>query len=257
MEIMSLFRLDGKNGLVTGAGQGLGKAIAIALAQAGANVVAVDLNKKMAFDVSEEIKSLGRNSLAVEANISKREDVEKIMKEMIKSLGRIDILVNNAGIKRSVPSEEMEDRDWREVINVNLTGTFFCCQLAAREMIRKRKGKIINVASMSAQIVNKGTAQASYYASKAGVVMLTRALAAEWAQYNINVNAISPGYCRTPLTQKFISDIKKYRERMAMVPLGRLGEPYEIGSAAVFLASGASDFITGHNLVVDGGYTLW
>lgn len=257
MEIMSLFRLDGKNGLVTGAGQGLGRSIAIALAQAGANVVAVDLNKKMAFDVSEEIKSLGRNSLAVEANISKREDVEKIMKEMIKSLGRIDILVNNAGIKRSIPSEEMEDRDWREVINVNLTGTFFCCQLAAREMIRKRKGKIINVASMSAQIVNKGTAQASYYASKAGVVMLTRALAAEWAQYNINVNAISPGYCRTPLTQKFISDIKKYRERMAMVPLGRLGEPYEIGSAAVFLASEASDFITGHNLVVDGGYTLW
>jgi len=257
MEIMSLFRLDGKNGLVTGAGQGLGRAIAIALAQAGANVVAVDLNKKMAFDVSEEIKSLGRNSLAVEADISKREDVERIMKEMIKSLGRTDILVNNAGIKRSVPSEEMEDRDWREVINVNLTGTFLCCQLAAREMIRKRKGKIINVASMSAQIVNKGTAQASYYASKAGVVMLTRALAAEWAQYNINVNAISPGYCRTPLTQKFISDTKKYQERMVMVPLGRLGEPYEIGSAAVFLASGASDFITGHNLVVDGGYTLW
>lgn len=257
MGIKSLFQLDGKNAIVTGAGQGLGKGVAIALAEAGANVVAVDLNKKTASEVSEEIKSLGRKSLAVEADISEREDVERTMREMMKSLGTIDILVNNAGIKRSVPSEKMGDRDWSEVISVNLTGTFLCCQLAAREMIKKRKGKIINIASMSAQIVNKGTAQASYYSSKAGVVMLTRALAAEWAQYNINVNAISPGYCRTPLTQKFISDDKKYRERMAMVPLGRVGEPYEIGSAAVFLASGASDFITGHNLMVDGGYTLW
>lgn len=257
MDIMSLFELNGKKALVTGAGQGLGKAIAIALAQAGASVVVADLNKKTASKVSEEIKNLGRNSLAVEADISKRKDVERIMEETIKSLGTIDILVNNAGIKRSAPSEKMGDKDWSGVITVNLTGTFLCCQLAGREMIRKKKGKIINIASMSAQIVNKGTAQASYYASKAGVVMLTRALAAEWAQYNINVNAISPGYCKTPLTQKFISDDKKYRERMAMVPLGRVGEPYEIGNAAVFLASGASDFITGHNLVVDGGYTLW
>jgi len=257
MGIMSLFELNGKNGLVTGAGQGLGKAIAIALAEAGANVAVVDVNKKTACDVSEEIKSLGRKSLAVKADISKRGDVEIIIREMIKNLGTIDILVNNAGIKRSSPSEKMGDKDWSEVISVNLTGTFLCSQLAAREMIKKGKGKIINIASMSAQIVNKGTAQASYYASKAGVVMLTKALAAEWAKHNINVNAISPGYCRTPLTEEFISDDEKYRARMAMVPLGRVGESHEIGSAVVFLASGASDFITGHNLVVDGGYTLW
>lgn len=257
MGIMSLFELNGRNALVTGGGQGLGRAIAIALAEAGAHVAVADINKKTASHVSEKIRSFGKNSLAIKADVSRREDVEIMTRETIKNLGTIDILVNNAGIKRSAPSEKMGEKDWSEVIDVNLTGTFLCCQLAAREMIKKRRGKIINIASMSAQIVNKGTAQASYYVSKSGVLMLTKALAAEWAKYNINVNSISPGYFRTPLTEKFITDTQKYRERMAMVPLGRLGKPYEIGSAVVFLASSASDFVTGHNLTVDGGYTLW
>lgn len=255
MSVLSLYELSNRKAIVTGAGQGLGQAMAMALAEAGADVVIADINIDTAQQTAAEIEKLGRKSLVVKMDVSKSDEINQAIDMVIKEFGRIDILVNNAGINRRVPAEKMSETDWRKVIDVNLTGVFLCSQAVGREMIKQMNGKIINVASMSGMIVNKGITQTAYCAAKAGVILLTKTLAVEWAKYNIWVNSISPGWMRTSLVEsEFIADKKRYQEIIEDTPMRRFGEPKELGPAVVYLASEASSFVTGENLVIDGGY---
>jgi NAD(P)-dependent dehydrogenase (short-subunit alcohol dehydrogenase family) len=252
-----MFSLAGKTAVVTGAGQGLGEAMALALAGAGADVVLADLRPDTAEGVAARIRDLGRAALVVQADVSKEEQVERLAAQAVQRFGKVDVLVNNAGISRRAPSAEMALADWQAVIDVNLTGVFLCCRAFAKGMLERRQGKIVNTASMSALIVNRDVPQLPYYASKAGVVMLTKALAAEWAPYHVNVNAIAPGYMRTPLNTGFLADPERAAQWTDTTPAGRIGEPSDLAGAVVYLASAASDFVTGHLLTIDGGFTLW
>ncbi len=255
--ILSLFSLAGRKAVVTGAGQGLGKAMALALAEAGADVAVVDLNQDTAAQTAKEIGALGRKAIVIQANVADQKQVEAMAKTATSGLGAIDILVNNAGISRRMDSEKMPLADWQQVMDVNITGVFSCCQVFAPAMMQRRFGRIINISSMSGLIVNRDVAQAPYYASKAGVIMLTKALAAEWGQHNITVNAIAPGYMRTPLNDGFLADPARAAQWTGGIPMARIGDPRDLAGAVVFLASDASSYITGHTLVVDGGFTLW
>jgi NAD(P)-dependent dehydrogenase (short-subunit alcohol dehydrogenase family) len=255
MDLLSSYELSNQKAIVTGAGQGLGRAMAIALAEAGADLAIADINAHTAKQTAAEIEKLGRKSLVVKMDVAKSDEVNQAVEKTIKEFGRIDILVNNAGINRRVPAEQMSETDWRKVIDVNLTGIFLCSQAVGRQMIKQKSGRIINIASVSGMLLNRGVTQVAYYAAKAGVILLTKALAMEWAKYNIRVNAISPGWMRTSLVEsEFVTDIKRYQEIIEDTPMRRFGEPTELGPAVVYLASEASSFITGENLVIDGGY---
>jgi NAD(P)-dependent dehydrogenase (short-subunit alcohol dehydrogenase family) len=255
--ILSLFSLAGKRAVVTGAGQGLGKAMALALAEAGADIAIMDLRSDTAAATAKEIAALGRKAIVLCGDVSDKPQVEAMAYDAAQRLGPIDILVNNAGISAHVDSAKMALMDWQKVMDVNMTGVFVCCQVFAPAMIGRGYGRIINISSMSGLIVNKDVAQAPYYASKAGVIMLTKALAAEWGRHNVTVNAIAPGYMRTPLNEGFLADPVRAAQWTSGVPLARIGEPRDLGGAVVFLASEASSYVTGHTLVVDGGFTLW
>lgn len=254
MGILKSFKLEGKVAIVTGSSRGIGKAIALGLAQAGADIVVAsrsiaDLNK-----VAEEISLTGRKTFAIETNLPNLEDINNLVNKTVKEFSKVDILVNNAGIYEMEKAEEISEQGWDDILDVNLKGVFLCSQAAGKKMIEQKSGKIINIASISASIAN---ATASYCASKAGVVLLTKVLAVEWAKYNINVNAISPGNIRTRMSKAELEDPKISEDLIRQTPLGRWGEPTDIVGAAVFLASAASDFVTGHDLVVDGGVICW
>jgi NAD(P)-dependent dehydrogenase (short-subunit alcohol dehydrogenase family) len=191
--------------------------------------------------------------MVCEADVTKASDVDSAVSRVLGQWGRIDILVNCAGISHWAPAEDLKEEDWDRVMDVNLKATFLCCRAVARSMIANRRGKIINIASMSARIVNYPQPHVDYNTSKAGVVMLTKSLAAEWAQHNINVNSISPGYIATEMTKR-----SQYHELWKkLTPMNRLGEPLELKGTVVYLASEASKLMTGHDLVIDAGYTLW
>jgi len=255
MDIFSLFDLSGETALVTGGGQGLGKEMAIALAEAGADVAVVQRHIKRAEKVAEEIKKLGRNSIAIKGDVSKINDVENMIRVVMGEFGKLDILVNNAGVCYHVAAEEISKENWDEVININLTGVFLCSQIAGREMIKQRKGCIVNISSMSGLIVNRPQRQAHYSSSKAGVIMLTKSLAAEWAKYNIRVNTIAPGYMKTgPTAQDSKEMVEEY---LYLTPMKRIADPSEIRGVVIFLASRAASFVTGSVIVMDGGYTVW
>jgi NAD(P)-dependent dehydrogenase (short-subunit alcohol dehydrogenase family) len=256
MGILSSYDLLDQKAIVTGASRGLGRAIAIALAQAGADVVITfNVNVDMAQQTAAEVEKLGRKSLVIKMDVAKSDEINQVVEKTLKEFGRINILVNNAGINRRVPAEQMSETDWKKVIDVNLTGVFLCSQAVGRQMIKQKSGRIINIASVSGVLLNRGVTQVAYYAAKAGVILLTKALAMEWAKHNIRVNAISPGWMRTSLVEsEFIVDKKKYQEIIEDTPMRRFGEPRELGPAVVYLASTASSFITGENLVIDGGY---
>ena len=248
-------RLDNQVAVVTGSGSGLGQAIAIAFAEAGATVVVTDLAQRLhnAKKTRDRIIQLGKKSVAVSLNVTSIRSIRRMVKKTIDEFGRIDILVNNAGVNISKPAVEVTEDDWDKVLDVNLKGVFFCCQEVGRKMIERRFGKIINVASQNGVIGYYN--RAAYCSSKAGVVNLTRVLAIEWASKNINVNAIGPTFVRTPLTDKLFQEESFTSEVLRRIPLGRLGQPEDITGAVVFLASSAAQLITGHTLLIDGGWT--
>ncbi|MDK2902242.1 MAG: hypothetical protein PWQ93_161 [Clostridiales bacterium] len=257
MDVLASFKLNSKKAIVTGAAQGLGRAMAEALAQAGADVVIADINMENADAAARELQRFGTDIVPIKVDVTDRAQVQQMIDNVSKRWGRLDIFVNNAGIVRNVPAEEMSEEDWHDVINLNLNAVFTCSQIAGRMMIRQNGGVIINIASMSGIIVNNPQPQASYNVSKAGVIMLTKSLAAEWAKYNIRVNAIAPGYMRTSMTEENLKTDMAKQYWLGLTPMQRAGLPEELGGAVVYLASDASSFMTGHTMVIDGGYTVW
>lgn len=241
--------LEGKVALVTGAAQGIGKAIAMLLAKNGADVIVSDINLEKAIETSKEIEAVGRRSIAIKVDVSKSEEVENMVERIISEFGRIDILVNNAGITRDKLILRMTEEDWDQVIDVNLKGTFNCTKAVIKYMSKQKSGKIVNIASVSGEMGNPG--QANYSASKAGVIGFTKTIAREFAQRGINVNAIAPGYIETPMTEVLPDKIKE--ELKKMIPMERLGRPEDVAHAVLFLVSEASSYITGQVLNVNGG----
>jgi len=257
---MEKFNLKGKCAIVTGAATGLGKAMANALADAGANIVIFDINKEKAEKTAEEIRKKNVEVMVVKADVTSYDEISSGVKKVLEKFGKIDILINDAGIVRHVKAEEMSLKDWNDVINVNLTGVFIVSQIVGKVMIEQKSGSIINISSMSGLIVNTPQCQCAYNASKAGVILLTKSLATEWAGYNVRVNTIAPGYMNTELTAMFIKDERNkptVDRWMQFTPMGRVGEPEELGGIAVYLASDASSYVTGSVFTVDGGYTAW
>ena len=251
MGILDRFRLDGKLALVTGSATGLGAAIAVALAEAGA-AVACHGNRRPAEETSEAIRALGRNSRSFAADLSQPEGADRLYEAVLSGMGSPDVLVNNAGTIYREPAEDHDVQAWMTVVQVNLNSVFRLSQLAGRRMLERRQGKIINIASLLS--FQGGIRVPAYAASKGGVAQLTKALANEWAPRNVQVNAIAPGYFRTENTSALRQDEVRNSQILARIPSARWGEPEDIAGAAVFLASPASDYVTGEVLVVDGGW---
>jgi len=254
MGIYDIFDIKGRKALVTGAGRGFGKELALTLAEAGCDVALFGLHKETLLPVVSEIKKLGIRCIYCEGDVSRKGDVDRAFTETAKQFGSLDICVNNAGVSMQSPVEDMSEPDWDHIMDINMKGVFLCSQAAARIMIPRKSGSIINIGSISARIVNVPQKQAVYNTSKAGVVMLTRSSALEWAPYGIRVNAISPGYMKTEMTLSTMKPLFPAWE--ALTPMGRLGETRELRGALLFLASDAASYLTGHDLVVDGGYTV-
>ena len=241
--------LTGKVALVTGAAQGIGKAVALLLARNGADLVVSDINLEKAQETAKEIQAVGREALAVKVDVANLEDVERMVQAILEQFHQIDILVNNAGITRDKLILRMNEEDWDVVLDVNLKGTFNCTKVVIRHMSKQKSGKIVNIASVVGEMGNAG--QANYSASKAGVIGFTKTIAREFAQRGINVNAIAPGYIETPMTDALPEKVKEELKRM--IPLERLGRPEDVAEAVLFLVSGASHYITGQVLNVNGG----
>ncbi|MGQ9473842.1 MAG: SDR family NAD(P)-dependent oxidoreductase [Candidatus Caldatribacteriaceae bacterium] len=257
MTVQELFNLGGEVAIVTGGAQGLGKEMSVALAEAGASVIIADMDLKKAEETSWEIQKLGVSSLALKVDVTQKDQVEDMVRKTVETFGKIDVLVASAGIGQWVNAEEMPLEDWNRVISVNLTGVFLTCQAVGREMIKRKKGSIITISSMSGIIVNVPQAQSHYNASKGAVIMLTKSLAMEWAPYNVRVNTIAPGYMETKLVADLLVQYPEYAKLWRdLTPMKRLGKPEEIKGPCVFLASAASSYMTGSVLIMDGGYTM-
>jgi NAD(P)-dependent dehydrogenase (short-subunit alcohol dehydrogenase family) len=252
MNYSPLTPLDGRIAVVSGGARGIGFETVKALKENGATVVIVDINAEAGAKAAKEL-----NVDFFEVDLTHSGQVTKLATDIRAKYGRIDIAFNNAGIAVNVPSEECTDEDWHKVISINLNAVFYCCRQFGRIMLEQGKGSIINTASMSGIISNTPQPQAAYNASKAAVIMLTKSLAGEWAKRGVRVNSISPGYIGTEMTKIGMSNPEWHREWLHLTPMGRVGEPREVASVVVFLASDASSYLTGSNLVVDGGYTCW
>jgi len=253
MQTNNEFDLSEKIAVVTGAGRGLGYDISLALARYGAHVVACSRTESELETVAEKIKAMGRQAIPVAMDLSDIRSVGPMVDRAVEAFGRIDILVNNAGINRPQRAEDVTEDNWDQVMNTNLKGLFFCAQAVGQVMISQKNGKIINISSDAGTVGIPG--RAAYCASKGGVNLVTKVLAIEWAQHNINVNAIAPAFIETPLTEPMLKDPTFNKYVLENTPLGRVGKPKDVSSAAVFLASEASDYITGHILLIDGGWT--
>lgn len=245
--------LEGKTALVTGASRGIGRAIALALAEAGANV-AVNYagNRDKAEQVVTDIQNLGSKAFAIQASVADADAVRAMVKEVTSEFGSLDILVNNAGITRDTLIMRMKEQDWDDVLNTNLKGVFHCTKAVTRQMMKQRSGRIINMASVTGLIGNAG--QASYSASKAGIIGLTKTSARELAARNITVNAIAPGFIATDMTDELNDEVKE--EMLKQIPLARFGKPEDVAALVRFLASDESGYITGQTFCVDGGMVM-
>jgi NAD(P)-dependent dehydrogenase (short-subunit alcohol dehydrogenase family) len=243
--------LSGKVSIVTGGGQGIGKAVCLAFAKAGADVLVADIVPKAAKEVCEKIQAIGRDCISFDLDVSNGKQVREMVKTAIDKFGKIDVLANVAGIGRKSPIEDVSEEDWDRVIAVNLKGTFLAAQAVGRQMIKQEGGSIVNFASVSAHTPQ--VYLGAYSPSKAGVLLLTKQMAVEWAKYNIRVNALSPGPIRTPLTDAIYNTDELRKGRARAVPMNRFGAPEEIAKTVLFLASDDSAYITGHSIVIDGG----
>ena len=255
---LELFSLKGKIAVVTGAARGIGFATADALSEAGATVVITDMNGEAAAKAADELRAKGRNADSQVLDVTDPRAVEAVHAAIVAKHGRVDILVNNAGIAISNrPAETMDDQTWLKVLDVNLNGVFWCCRTFGKAMLDQGGGTIVNVGSMSADIVNRPQEQAQYNASKAGVHHLTKSLAADGATRNIRVNAVAPTYIETDLTRYVYDDPEMMKHWIGNTPMNRMGQPSEIAAVILFLASDAASLMTGSIVSVDGGYTVW
>ena len=253
--VLPSMRLDGTVALVTGAGSGIGKAVALAVAEAGADCVPTELPDRMAHleQVCDEIRRLGRRAYPLPLRLPDMDSIAALVANTVQTMGRVDLLVNNAGVNIPRDALDLTEDEWDRVLDVNLKGLFFLSQRVAREMKEMGGGKIVNMASQNGLVGYYK--RAAYCSSKAGVVNLTRVLAVEWATHDITVNAVAPTFILTPLTQSTFDDPVLREDLLSRIPLGRVGKPEDVVGAVVFLASPAADLITGHTLVVDGGWT--
>lgn len=254
MKVKEMFNLEGRVAIVTGGAIGLGANMCIALAEAGASVVVASRKLERCEQTAENLRQMGAKALALKCDVSQPDDVDSMMEATLKHFGRLDILINNAGITWGAPAEDYPLERWRKLLDVNVTGTFLCCQKAAKTMIDQKYGKIINFTSICGFVGNDPEVMNAigYHTSKGAVIAFTTDLAAKWAQYGINVNAISPGWFPTHMTKRVLEE--KGDMLLRHIPMRRFGSGDDIKGAALFLSSAASGYITGHVLRVDGGY---
>jgi len=255
--MQNLFDLTGRVAVVTGGGRGIGREIVRVLASAGADIAVAEFDAAIGQEAAKEVSDMGRKSQFVQTDVRVPASATAMAEAVQKHFGKIDILVNNAGIARNTPAEDTPDDEWLNIINVNLNGVFWCSRAVGKIMLAQKSGAIVSIASMSGSIVNKPQPQAAYNASKAGVIHLTKSLAAEWADRGVRVNCVSPGYIGTEMTKRGMTNEEWYRIWKEMTPMGRVGEPVDIAHAVWYLASDAARFATGTDLIVDGGYTAW
>ena len=257
MKYLSRFDIRGQKALIVGGASGIGQATAQLFAEAGADIVIADIDVDNAERAASVIAISNPNvdTSAVRVDVTDETSVEDMVITILEHFGHIDILVNSAGINHKFPASDLDLSDWETVLNINLKGTFLCCQYVGRQMITQQHGRIINLASWSGLVSSMGDAHTAYSSSKGGVIMLTKSLAVEWAKYNINVNALAPGHIVTPASQEWMKNSKQCKAVLDLIPMARFGDATEIASSALFLASKASSYITGTVLMVDGGYT--
>ncbi len=256
MNVRQLFDLTGRVAIVSGGSMGLGRQMAEGLAEMGANLVLCARKKERCEETAEALRNLGVQTLALGCDVKDKTAIQKVVDATLSKFGRIDILVNNAGVSWGAPVEEMTLDQWDKVLSTNLTGTFLFCQAVGKAMVAQRSGKIINIASVAGLGGTSTELQAiGYHASKGGVIAFTKDLACKWAPHNIQVNAIAPGWFPTHMSEWIIEHRKD--SLLGKIPLGRFGGDHDLKGSAVFLASDASAYVTGHVLVVDGGQTAW
>ena len=252
--IEDIFNLKGKTALVVGASKGLGKAMSLALSSAGADLALASRSTSLIKEISDDIKTRGGKAFSVTTDIVREDDIERMTKTVIDEYGKIDVLVNNAGIYIPRLWNEVTSEDWDNTFNINLKGLFLTCKMVGKHMIKRKSGKIINIAS----ILGKRVAPTvlAYSASKAGLIQLTRSLAFELSTYNINVNAIAPGWFETEMVEEELANPKARKYLLSRTPLGRFGQAEELGGTVIYLASKASDFMTGETIYIDGGISI-
>ena len=252
---MDLFNLEGKVAVVTGAGKGIGKGMALGLADAGADVVVVARTQTDIDQTVAEIEQNGRKAMGISTDVKKKEEIEKMVEEALQTFGKIDILVNNAGMNIRTPALDVPEEEWELIIQTNMKSVFLASQAVGKHMVEQGHGSIINISSVAGQVaLRTGVA---YAATKAGIIQMTKTLALEWGKHNVRVNAIAPWYFRTPLTEKLLANEEYYNEIISRTPLRRVGDVKELVGPAVFLASEASSYVTGHTIFVDGGMSVY